>query len=56
MEVLFKNILFMYFAGKKVVFDVRNKKDYEILEGLLIFGESLLEIKRLKICAKREFW
>jgi len=29
----------------EVVFDVRNKKDYEILEGLLIFGESLLEIK-----------
>ena len=32
----------------EVVFDVRNKKDYEILEGLLIFGESLLEIKVLK--------
>ena len=32
----------------EVVFDVRNKKDYEILEGLLIFGESLLEIKELK--------
>ena len=29
----------------EVVFDVQNKKDYEILEGLLIFGESLLEIK-----------
>lgn len=29
----------------ELVFDVRNKKDYEILEGLLIFGESLLEIK-----------
>ena len=29
----------------EVVFDIRNKKDYEILEGLLIFGESLLEIK-----------
>ena len=29
----------------EVVFDVRNKKDYEILEGLLIFGEILLEIK-----------
>ena len=32
----------------EVVFDVRNKKDYEILESLLIFGESLLEIKELK--------
>ncbi|HEV1140704.1 TPA: transcription-repair coupling factor [Streptococcus pneumoniae] len=30
------------------VFDVQNKKDYEILEGLLIFGESLLEIKEFK--------
>ncbi|HEV5221525.1 TPA: transcription-repair coupling factor [Streptococcus pneumoniae] len=29
-------------------FDVQNKKDYEILEGLLIFGESLLEIKEFK--------
>ncbi|HGS1840138.1 TPA: transcription-repair coupling factor, partial [Streptococcus pneumoniae] len=29
----------------ELVFDVQNKKDYEILEGLLIFGESLLEIK-----------
>ncbi|HET4924152.1 TPA: transcription-repair coupling factor, partial [Streptococcus pneumoniae] len=27
----------------ELVFDVQNKKDYEILEGLLIFGESLLE-------------
>lgn len=32
----------------EVVFDVRNKKDYEILEGLLIFGESLVEIKESK--------
>ena len=32
----------------ELVFDVRNKKDYEILEGLLIFGESLLEIKESK--------
>ena len=32
----------------EVVFDVRNKKDYEILESLLIFGESLLEIKESK--------
>ncbi|HET0169507.1 TPA: transcription-repair coupling factor [Streptococcus pneumoniae] len=31
-----------------LVFDVQNKKDYEILEGLLIFGESLLEIKEFK--------
>lgn len=29
----------------ELVFDVQNKKDYEILEGLRIFGESLLEIK-----------
>lgn len=32
----------------EVVFDIWNKKDYEILEGLFIFGESLLEIKELK--------
>lgn len=32
----------------ELVFDVQNKKDYEILEGLLIFGESLLEIKEFK--------
>lgn len=32
----------------ELVFDVPNKKDYEILEGLLIFGESLLEIKEFK--------
>ena len=32
----------------EVVFDIRNKKDYEILEGLLIFGESLAKIKDLK--------
>lgn len=32
----------------ELVFDVQNKKDYEILEGLLIFGESLLEIKDSK--------
>lgn len=32
----------------ELVFDVQNKKDYEILEGLLIFGESLLEIKEYK--------
>ena len=29
-------------------FDIRNKKDYEILEGLLTFGESLAKIKDLK--------
>lgn len=28
----------------ELVFDVQNKKDYEILEGLLIFGESLLDL------------
>ncbi len=32
----------------ELVFDVQNKKDYENLEGLLIFGESLLEIKEFK--------
>lgn len=32
----------------ELVFDVQNKKDYEILEGLLIFVESLLEIKESK--------
>lgn len=32
----------------ELVFDVQNKKDYEILEGLLIFGKSLLEIKEFK--------
>ena len=32
----------------ELVFDVQNKKDYEILEGLLIFGENLLEIKESK--------
>ncbi|WP_447386965.1 transcription-repair coupling factor [Streptococcus pseudopneumoniae] len=35
-------------GSMELVFDVRNKKDYEILEGLLIFGESLLEIKESK--------
>ncbi len=32
----------------EVVFDIRNKKDYEILEGLLTFGESLAKIKESK--------
>ena len=32
----------------EVVFDIRNKKDYEILEGLLTFAESLVAIKNLK--------
>lgn len=35
-------------GAMELVFDVRNKKDYEILEGLIIFGESLLEIKESK--------
>lgn len=35
-------------GSMELVFDVQNKKDYEILEGLLIFGESLLEIKESK--------
>lgn len=32
----------------EVVFDIHNKKDYEILEGLLTFGESLANIKESK--------
>ena len=32
----------------EVVFDVRNKKDFEILENLLNFGEKLIEIKNRK--------
>ena len=32
----------------EVVFDIRNKKDYEILEGLLTFGETLANIKESK--------
>ena len=32
----------------EVIFDIRNKKDYEILEGLLTFGESLANIKESK--------
>ena len=32
----------------EVVFDIHNKKDYEILEGLLTFGESLANIKDSK--------
>ena len=32
----------------EVVFDIRNKKDYEILEGLLTFAESLVAIKNAK--------
>lgn len=32
----------------EVIFDVRNKKDYEILEGLVNFGEKMLEIKQRK--------
>ncbi|KXT84905.1 Transcription-repair coupling factor [Streptococcus sp. DD11] len=32
----------------EVIFDVNRKKDYEILEGLLRFGEKLLEIKQRK--------
>ncbi len=35
-------------GSMELVFDVRNKKDYEILEGLIIFGERLLEIKESK--------
>ena len=32
----------------EVVFDVRKKKDYEILENLIQFGEKLVEIKQRK--------
>lgn len=32
----------------EIVFDIRNKKDYEILEGLLTFGETLANIKESK--------
>ena len=32
----------------EVVFDVRHKKDFEILENLLSFGEKLVEIKNRK--------
>ena len=32
----------------EVIFDVSNKKDYEILEGLVNFGEKMLEIKQRK--------
>ncbi|KPJ22342.1 transcription-repair coupling factor [Streptococcus phocae subsp. phocae] len=32
----------------EIVFDVRNKKDYEILEEMIIFGEALSEIKLRK--------
>lgn len=31
-----------------IIFDIRNKKDYEILEELVIFGEKLSEIKERK--------
>ncbi len=32
----------------EIIFDVRNKKDYEILEELMLFGEMLGEIKNRK--------
>ena len=32
----------------EVVFDVRQKKDYEVLENLIQFGEKLVEIKQRK--------
>jgi len=31
-----------------IIFDVRNKKDYEILEELMLFGEMLSVIKKRK--------
>lgn len=33
----------------ELIFDVRNKKDFEILEGLRQFGEKLLAIKQEKL-------
>ena len=33
----------------ELIFDVRNKKDFEILEGLRQFGEKLLAIKQEKM-------
>ena len=32
----------------EVIFDIRNKKDFEILEALKQFGQTLLEIKQEK--------
>ncbi|MDU6652741.1 MAG: transcription-repair coupling factor, partial [Streptococcus vestibularis] len=32
----------------EIIFDVRNKKDYEILEELKIFGQTFMEIKKRK--------
>ena len=32
----------------EIIFDVRNKKDYEILEDLKIFGQTFMEIKKRK--------
>ena len=33
----------------ELIFDVRNKKDFEILEGLRQFGGKLLAIKQEKL-------
>ena len=35
-------------AQIEVIFDIRNKKDFEILEALKQFGQTLLEIKQEK--------
>ena len=32
----------------EVIFDVRHKKDYEILEGLKVFGQTFVTIKKRK--------
>lgn len=32
----------------EITFDVRNKRDYEILEELKIFGQTFMEIKERK--------
>ena len=42
-------IITPYVQGKvEIIFDVRNKKDYEILEELKIFGQTFMEIKKRK--------
>ncbi|MFV8214017.1 transcription-repair coupling factor, partial [Streptococcus pluranimalium] len=33
----------------EVIFDIRNKKDYEILEELIQFGQGFVEIKERKM-------
>ena len=40
----------------EVVFDIRNKKDYELLEGLVTFGETLVAIKDSKKIARYDLF